>query len=272
MKKLFYIILIGLPVLFNGCTKQSIELEVIEKACRNFKISEPSYVRISETCSGATTASFEVTFKFNNSDKDCIHLIENQPTFYDEFDNEISNVTFKDQILKSDAEVTEGTGTITYLFEVEFANASDADDFNHMVLKFHTENENEDESNALEIRLNLSCTVVNSTSYNVNPETVNVPATSFFTITLWDNAAEDGDIVSVYLNGTWIIENHTLTNAGTNFNVPTSMLNSGANDLVVFALNEGSSGPNTVSISINGEEIDNFSPGLLTGEAVQINF
>ena len=49
-------------------------------------------------------------------------------------------------------------------------------------------------------------------------------------------------------------------------------LDSGANDLVVFALNEGTSGPNTVAIAIDDVEIQSFSPGMLTGEAVQINF
>ena len=89
---------------------------------------------------------------------------------------------------------------------------------------------------------------------------------------LYGTMHEDGDLVSVYLNGMWIIENHFLLNAGTLFTYSTSLLNPGSNDLVVFALNEGSSGPNTVSISINGDEIENFSPGMLTGEAVEINF
>ena len=51
-----------------------------------------------------------------------------------------------------------------------------------------------------------------------------------------DEEFKDGDIVSVYLNGEWIIENHSLLKAGTDFNFSTSLLNAGANDLVVFAL------------------------------------
>jgi hypothetical protein len=114
---------------------------------------------------------------------------------------------------------------------------------------------------------------VDTSTYEVNRDSISIPnSQSLFTIQLWDNAAEDGDIVSAYLNGSWIIENHSLLNDTTDFNFSTSLLNSGSNDLVLFALNEGSSGPNTVSIAINGKEITNFQPGLLTGEAVRINF
>lgn len=277
MKKTINNLTILFTLIFIGaCTKQDLSLEVIEKACRNFKIEQPSYERLNPTssCTDVLNHSYEVTFTFNEGD-DCIHLIKNEPTFYDPNNNEISNVTFRESILKSDVEVTVSGNSITYVFEVEFANMTDAANFNHLVLKFHTENENEDASNDLEIRVNAPCSVVNPGTYDVNPNSVVVPPSSFFTITVWDNAAEDGDIISVYLNGTWITENHTLTNFGTSFSVPTSLLVSGSNDLVVFALNEGSSGPNTVSIAINGDKdnpIDGFNPGLLTGEAVRINF
>lgn len=273
MKKVLYTSFVLLNILFiSGCTKQSIDIEAIEKACRNFKIKTPSYARVSDPCSGGTTAAFDITFGFDDGD-DCIHLIKNNPTFYNANNIEISNVTYSSELLKSASEVTVNSNSITYRFNITFANTTDASNFNHLVLKFNTENESGQESNELEIRLNTSCSVVTSGSYTVNSEAVTVPtAQTTFPVRLWDNAAEDGDIVSVYLNGTWIIENHTLLNAGTTFNISTTLLNSGANDLVVFALNEGSSGPNTVSISVNGEEIDSFNPGLLTGEAVRVNF
>lgn len=274
MKKLLYLSILN--ILFLGsCTKQDLKLEVIEKACRNFKIQQPSYSTplTTDPCSGGTTLSLNVSFTFNDND-DCIHLIKNEPTFYDANNNEITGVSFKESILKSDAEVTVNSESITYKFEAEFADLTDAGNFNHLVLKFHTENETEEASNDLEIRINPSCSVVTSSAFTDNATTVNVVSNTF-DITLWDNAAEDGDIVSVYLykndtDGEWLIENHTLTNAGNTF-IFNGNLSGGTNRLVVFALNEGSSGPNTVSISVNGTEIENFNPGLLTGEAIRIN-
>ena len=266
--KIFFVLsLIGI----QSCTKQSIDIDVIEVACRNFTLERPSYMRLSDPCQGGTTASFDVSFEFRNGEVDCFHSLHLFPDFYDENDNLINNVTYSSQLLKSDPEISIVDNVITFSFDVEFANATAANDFNHMILRFNTKTETDEESNSLEIRMNTECSVVNPSSYNVNPNSVNVFGPTF-TITLWDNAAEDGDLVSVYLNGMWIIENHFLLNAGTLFTYSTSLLNPGSNDLVVFALNEGSSGPNTVSISINGDEIENFSPGMLTGEAVEINF
>lgn len=64
---------------------------------------------------------------------------------------------------------------------------------------------------------------------------------------LWDHGEQDGDIVTVYLNGQALVSNFPITNAGANFRL---MLNPGPNRLVVFAHNEGSSSPNTASISL----------------------
>ena len=255
----------------QSCTKQYIDIDVIEVACRNFTLERPSYQRLSDPCQGGTTASFDVSFEFRSGEVDCFYSLHLSPVFYDENDDIINNVSYSSQLLKTDPEITILDNVVTFRFDIEFANAADADDFNHLILSFNTKTETDEESNTLDIRMNTECSVVNPSSYNVNPNSVNVFGPTF-TITLWDNAAEDGDLVSVYLNGMWIIENHFLLNAGTLFTYSTSLLNPGSNDLVVFALNEGSSGPNTVSISINGDEIENFSPGMLTGEAVEINF
>ena len=68
------------------------------------------------------------------------------------------------------------------------------------------------------------------------------------TIRVWDNAAEDGDRIDLFLNGAKLLDNHTLTNAGRSLNV---WLPRGHNTLKVLALNTGSSGPNTASVSIS---------------------
>lgn len=253
-----------------GCTKNSLDIEVEQDACKRFKISSPSYRLLEDPCSGSVKIRAEVSFRFNNS-SECLQLVNNFPVFYKSNNDELNALTYNGQVERTLLTITDET--VTYIFEAEFADLATAQLLNHLVLDFNTEDELGTESNTLQIRINTSCSTVDPGSYDVNSDDVIIPRNQgVFTIRLWDNAAEDGDIVSVYLNGDWIIENHSLLKAGTDFTFSTSLLNIGANDLVVFALNEGSSGPNTVSIAINGEEINNFNPGLLTGEAVRINF
>lgn len=62
-----------------------------------------------------------------------------------------------------------------------------------------------------------------------------------------DHSSEDGDIISLELNGTTIAGPLTITNAGTVFPLT---LQPGDNTLSVLAHNEGSSSPNTASMMI----------------------
>lgn len=256
--------------LMFSCTKNSIDFELEQDACKRFRINAPQYTITADPCDDSVRFKAEVSFAFDQSEE-CLHLIENSPVFYKADNQKINPSSFTEIIPKE--RFTIQADRVNYVFEANFSTLAAAKELNHIVLDFNTENELGIESNELQIRMNTSCSKVDRSNYTINPNATTIPrAQSLFTIRLWDNAAEDGDIVSVYLNGQWIIENHTLTNAGTNFTFSTSLLNPGANDLVVFALNEGSSGPNTVSIAVNGTEVPNFKPGLLTGEAVRINF
>lgn len=258
---------------FSSCTKNDMELDVWQRGCKKFKIKEPSYDIVQDQCSGALTVQYNITFSYTKND-DCIFKIVSEPDFQDENSNTISPTPdFDAEVLKTEATLNTGDKKITYPFNFTFANASDRDDYNHTILSFHTENEIGNASNSLRLRLLTSCSKVTDDMYTTNSNEATIPPSqTFFTIRLWDDAAEDGDIVSVYLNGEWIILTHSLLNAGTEFSIPTSKLNSGETDLVVFAINEGDSGPNTVAISIDGKEIEGFQPGLETGEAVTINF
>ena len=253
-----------------ACTDKDLDIDIEQDACKRFRIETPAYSRLEDPCNTSTRYRAEIRFDFRRT-ADCLNQVNNYPTFYTSANQEISPLSFNAIVQRSLVSINDNSAS--YIFEVEFADQTSADQLNHIILDFDTQDEVGSKSNELQIRLNTSCSTVDPNSYDVNNNEVNIPQSqNFFTIRLWDNAAEDGDIVSVYLNGQWIIENHTLLKAGTDFNFSTSLLNSGANDLVVFALNEGSSGPNTVSIGINGQEVPNFSPGLLTGEAVRINF
>jgi len=259
-----------LMVLLQACTNKDLDIDIEQDACKRFRIETPAYSRLEDPCNDSTAFRAEIRFNFRRS-ADCLNQVNNYPKFYRGDNQEIFPLSFNATVERDLVNIQNNAAS--YLFEARFANQAEANQLNHIILDFDTEDEVGSKSNELQLRLNTSCSTVDPSSYDVNNNGVNVPRSqSFFTIRLWDNAAEDGDIVSVYLNGNWIIENHTLLNAGTNFNFSTSFLNPGANDLVVFALNEGSSGPNTVSIAINGQEIPNFKPGLLTGEAVRINF
>ncbi len=253
-----------------ACTDKSIEIDVVQDECKRFKISTPSYTLIEDPCQGGVKLSAQVNFNFNRS-ADCLSHLNNRPVFYSSNNTVINPLAFTAQLSRMELNVNDKA--VDYRFEVEFSDVASAQQLNHLILDFNTQDELGSTSNTLQIRINTSCSTLDPNSYTVNSNSVIIPRSqNVFSIRLWDNASEDGDIVSVYLNGTWIIENHTLTNAGTTFNFSTSLLNSGANDLVVFALNEGSTGPNTVSIAVNGTEIPNFKPGLITGEAVRINF
>lgn len=67
-------------------------------------------------------------------------------------------------------------------------------------------------------------------------------------IRLWDINQEDGDIVSVNLNGEWVIDNYVLTNEGEYFNFK---LDGQVNYLVLHAHNLGEIPPNTAGISVS---------------------
>ena len=267
--RLFFLSL-GLILFATACTDKSLDIDVEQDACKRFKIKSPGYQLLEDPCNGALKIRAEVEFAFNNS-SECLNAVNNMPVFYKSNNAEINPLSFFNKIERNNLMVS--GKRVQYIFEASFNDVAAARELNHLILDFNTENELGVKSNTLQIRMNTSCSVVEPSSYEVNQNEIRIPRSqSVFTIRLWDNAAEDGDIVSVYLNGRWIIENHSLLKAGTNFSFSTALLNSGANDLVLFALNEGSSGPNTVSIAVNGVEIKNFRPGLLTGEAVRINF
>ena len=268
IKAPFFILLIS--ILLASCTDKSIDIEVEQDACKRFKISRPSYQLLEDPCNNMVSLKASISFEFNRS-SECLDQVNNFPFFYRSNNSEISPSDYTRAVERADLLINDKS--VTYTFGVQFSSLAEAQELNHIVLDFNTQDELGVEGNVLQIRINTSCSTLDSTTYELNKERVTIPPSqSLFTLRLWDNAAEDGDIVSVYLNEKWIIENHSLLNAGTDFTFSTSLLNPGSNDLVVFALNEGSSGPNTVSIAVNGKEIPNFKPGLLTGEGVRINF
>lgn len=267
MRISLYIILLTPLSLFSTCTKRSIDLEVFEKECRDFKIQNPIYQNIFDpSCGTGVSGQFRVVFDYDGNDK-CLKRVINHPKFYDNQNNEISGVTFQEVYVLGGPNITQNGNTITYVFDYSFSNTTDADKLNNIYLAFNTQNDIGNPSNTLELRINMQCSTVDPSTYN-NVKTVNVTS-SKVAIKFWDNAAEDGDIISVNLNGVWVLENYMITNAGQTFQYN---INTGSNKLVVYAVNQGKSGPNTLSISVNSGTEIKLEPKLLTGEAVTIDF
>jgi hypothetical protein len=68
------------------------------------------------------------------------------------------------------------------------------------------------------------------------------------TIEVWDHNLIDGDIISLNLNGEWILESYTLQKEKKTI---TLNLSQGENTLILHAINLGTSPPNTASMNIN---------------------
>ena len=99
-----------------------------------------------------------------------------------------------------------------------------------------------------------------------------VVETENITISLWDHGRQDGDIVSIYLNGESVVSKHTLTYKKKVYEV--KLDSTKPNDLFLYAHNLGRFAPNTVSIEINdGTTAENIilNSDLKSCEAVLIN-
>ncbi|TLP79260.1 hypothetical protein [Maribacter sp. ACAM166] len=91
-------------------------------------------------------------------------------------------------------------------------------------------------------------------------------------IKIWDHGRQDGDIVSIYLNGISVVSKYYLTYFKKEFNLKLDPKKS--NDLFLYAHNLGNSPPNTVSLEISdGKKAENIilNSDLKSCEAVLIS-
>ena len=91
-------------------------------------------------------------------------------------------------------------------------------------------------------------------------------------IKIWDHGRQDGDIVSIFLNGNAVISKHYLTYYKRAFKVKLDP--NKCNDLFVYAHNLGNAPPNTVSVQISdGTTSENIilNSDLKSCEAVMIS-
>lgn len=251
-----------------GCQKKELDIVFREEACIKLKINSPLYQWIKDPSCGINTDSaiFKVTFT-HPSQKKCIDELFPEPVFYNKNQQIISNVTYLSSIKKNDPDFFVGEEEASFLVRAKFASITDANSLNNVYLKFHTENVLDDKSKTTAVRINGACAVVIPSSYKVK-DTVIVTSQQV-QIFFYDDATEDQDVISVYLNGVWVMENYSLTNKGEAF---TFNIKKGYNDLVIFAVNEGKVGPNTCAIKVNGGKQIDMQQDLNTGDAISIKF
>jgi len=70
---------------------------------------------------------------------------------------------------------------------------------------------------------------------------------------IWDNDLVDGDIISLQLNGNWILKEHTVTKGKKKLKI---RLTQKVNTLVLYAENLGSKPPNTAAIMVYDGKIE----------------
>lgn len=91
-------------------------------------------------------------------------------------------------------------------------------------------------------------------------------------VKIWDHGRQDGDIVSIYLNGVQVVKKYYLTYWKKEFKIKLDLNKS--NDLFLYAHNLGDSPPNTVAVEItDGKKSENIvlNSDLQSCEAVLIS-
>lgn len=268
MKSKYLFIPLLLLAVFTNCQKKDAIIDFKQKECEKLRINRPLYSWIKDPSCGADSDSAVVKIVFQHpQQKQCIESIHPTPVFYDTLQNKIEGVSHSAILMHDSPDVKIYDDSVVFILRMKFSNKEEANKLNDIQLKFYTENKLGNKSKTTEVRINGKCATVLPESYKVK-DTVAV-TTETVQITFYDDAEEDEDVISVYLNEVWVMENFSLTNKGDTF---TFKVNKGDNDLVLFAVNEGKVGPNTCAITINGSDKINLKQDLKTGEAITIRF
>jgi hypothetical protein len=269
IKTKYWLVLFTLVMAFLfTCQKKNLDIYIEETACKNFKIVNPSYTKmVDPSCTGTPNGgTLRIACKYDGK-IECIKKINLKARFYNSSNSLIDNVTYPSELQATDPMVTITSDSIIFKLNYTFAEGTNPKSLNFIYVNYYTENEYGDISKKLQLRVDSDCSNLEPGTYKV-VDTVKVN-TSIVSVTLWDDGEEDGDIVSVWINDIQVLNNFTLTNAGNSFSF---QVQPGNNKLILFAINEGTVGPNTAAITINNSRKINLSPDLLKGEAVNIIF
>ncbi|HRI29524.1 MAG TPA: hypothetical protein PK715_15810, partial [Chitinophagales bacterium] len=99
----------------------------------------------------------------------------------------------------------------------------------------------------------------------INNETLN--------ITVWDDGYEDGDTISLFFNGEWLLREHGLKNKPHKITIKIDR--NADNYLILYAHNEGTRPPNTAALTIqDGKSTKRIalSSGLTYCDALNFKF
>jgi hypothetical protein len=231
--------------LLSSCLKKKLDLDLLEPQCKNFKIKGIRYEFVADpTCdSTQTTGILKVKGEIDGSPQ-CVAYMIVDASFYDKNGSKIQPLTGSSQKVNIAAIVIEN-GTFAFNYNYTFSQ-SDYSKINFMHLNYYVENELEFSSNQLSLRANPACAKINPPTTFDRVITIG-DTVQFIQVNFADHAAQDGDLISLNVNGVWVLENILLTKAGENYSVP---VKKGENWFYLYALNQGSSGPNTVTITV----------------------
>ena len=268
MMKRYIFIIIGVLALFASCKKELV-IDIQETRCKNFKISNASNTLTQPNCPmDITSNTFNVRFNYDGDDE-CLKSIHRKVTFFDSNNNKIGSLTQDpDSVSVDEPTVSVGGGSASFKFTFNMASVSDYNDIQYATVDFRTKNSNLDESNFLSLLVTMPCKTIPSPSTTKTDFVVR--KTTDLCVSLRDDAAEDGDIITIIVNGNVVAQNVVIYNTPKTFKFnidPTAQ-----NYITFYAVNEGSSSPNTVVGSVtDGVQTHNFDQNLKQGETVSFN-
>lgn len=264
MKKSIYIFIL-FSIFSAACLNKTLSVEVIEPACEDVSIGGIKYDFIADpTCYAEYTVGRLSVKGTIVGETSCIDSMFVNVEFFDIDGNKlVPSESGSNRYGPNDISITGSSFSLNINYT--FPN-NDYSRINYIHLNYSASNELGSITNELSLRANPECVSIKPPSRFDEIITVD-DSVRFIVINFFDNAAEDGDLISLNVNGEWALENLFLTNEGVNYAVPVKR---GSNWFYIYALNQGSSGPNTVSVRLSTDDPNGtveFDLGLKTGES-----
>ncbi len=269
--KIKLLVLIGLIVAFSTCTNKNVNISFSQKECNNLVLSNSSYVLQNDMCN-QTQGFINNTIRIkvqHNGKKACLEFFKINASFLYGDGTGIDSVQYKQDYKFSDSEVTLTDSYIEIAFNYTMNSQKDANDLRTVKIDLRLENELKDVSKLFTLTVPLSCASRSAGGHNFKTVQDVKVNNSTVSLSFRDYSSIDGDIITVYLNGVEVLSNLTLDGS---YKTYVFTVNSGSNSLQVIAINEGSSSPNTCEVRVNGGAGIDLTPGLNTGQAINIIF
>ncbi|HTF81292.1 MAG TPA: hypothetical protein VL947_06200 [Cytophagales bacterium] len=272
-----YLLLTLLAVIatFCSCQKKKVAIDFEQRECKGLTLKNARYELEKSPCDASQQ---QLTHKKNtvfiwiehNNKESCLEFFTITADFLRANGSVIPafpGKNYKDKYKSSDPEITLTDQYIRIAFTYEFFEGEELD-MRTIKINLRLENELRDDPRLFSLTIPLNCIRrVSNTNYHLVQD-VHVTNNNV-SLSFRDYSSIDGDIINVYLNGALVIPNLTLTGSYQNFNFT---INPGHNELVVVAVNEGSSTPNTCEIRVNNGAGIDLTPGLNTGQGINIIF